>query len=150
MFSSRVVIRRGTKSEAEKPFWISYADLMTALMVLFLVAMSVTLLAVTKTVSDAERQKAERDKDIAELLHRVEVAASNHQGIKVDIDRNVIDFGDKAHFDKNSYGLKPDQERLLRQFVPEVLAIARDQLGQKWLKLLSRVFRVRRATICTT
>lgn len=133
MLGSRVVLKRGSKSEAEKPFWISYADLMTALMVLFLVTMSVTLLAVTNQVSEAERLKAERDKDISELLRRVEVAAGK-QGIKVDRERNVIDFGDKAHFDKNSSGLKPEQARLLRAFVPEVLVIARDQLGQKWLK----------------
>ncbi|PRZ55819.1 outer membrane protein OmpA-like peptidoglycan-associated protein [Paraburkholderia fungorum] len=133
MLSSRIVLKRGGKGEAEKPFWISYADLMTALMVLFLVTMSVTLLAVTKQVSEAERQKAERDREIAELLHRVQVAAKN-AGISVDMDRNVIDFGDKAHFDKNSSGLKPEQQRLLRTFVPQVLAIARDPLGQKWLK----------------
>ncbi|SEB98698.1 Outer membrane protein OmpA [Burkholderia sp. WP9] len=133
MLSSRIVLKRGGKGEAEKPFWISYADLMTALMVLFLVTMSVTLLAVTKQVSEAERQKAERDREIAELLHRVQVAAKN-AGISVDMDRNVIDFGDKAHFEKNSSGLKPEQQKLLRSFVPQVLAIARDPLGQKWLK----------------
>jgi outer membrane protein OmpA-like peptidoglycan-associated protein len=133
MLSSRIALKRGGKGEAEKPFWISYADLMTALMVLFLVTMSVTLLAVTKQVSEAERQKAERDREIAELLHRVQLAAKS-AGISVDIDRNVIDFGDKAHFDKNSSGLKPEQQKLLRSFVPQVLAIARDPLGQKWLK----------------
>lgn len=134
MLGARIVVKRGAKSEAEKPFWISYADLMTALMILFLVTMSVTLLAVTKRVDEAERSKAERDKEIAELLHRVQVAAKKYPGIKVDAARNVIDFGDKAHFDKNSSGLKPDQQRLLRAFVPEVLRIARDPLGQRWLK----------------
>ncbi|TCG04901.1 flagellar motor protein MotB [Paraburkholderia steynii] len=133
MLSSRIVLKRGGKGEAEKPFWISYADLMTALMVLFLVTMSVTLLAVTKQVSEAERLKAERDREITELLHRIKDGAEN-AGITVDINRNVIDFGDKAHFDKNSSGLKPEQQRLLRAFVPQVLAIARDPLGQKWLK----------------
>jgi outer membrane protein OmpA-like peptidoglycan-associated protein len=134
MLATRIAVKRGSKSEAEKPFWISYADLMTALMVLFLVTMTVTLLAVTKQVSEAERLKAQRDKDISELLRKVEVAASKYPGIKVDRERNVIDFGDKAHFEKNSSGLKPEQARLLRAFVPEVLAIARDPLGQKWLK----------------
>ena len=31
------------KDEAEKPFWISYSDLMTACMTLFLVVMAVTI-----------------------------------------------------------------------------------------------------------
>jgi hypothetical protein len=45
MFSPKFFIRRGGRDEAEKPFWISFADLMTALMVLFLVVMGVALLA---------------------------------------------------------------------------------------------------------
>ena len=134
MLGTRIVVKRGGKAEAEKPFWISYADLMTALMILFLVTMAVSLVAVTNNQNKVELAKAERDKDISELLRRIKEAASNYPGIKVDESRNVIDFGDKARFDKNSSGLKPDQQRLLRAFVPQVLAIARDPLGRKWLK----------------
>jgi outer membrane protein OmpA-like peptidoglycan-associated protein len=129
-----IVMKPRSKGEAEKPFWISYADLMTALMVLFLVVMSVALLAVTKTVSKIEQEKAQRQEDIAKLLDQVEQAADRYPGVKVDRDRDVIDFGDKAHFGLASYTLNPDQERLLRAFVPEVLAIARNDLGRKWLK----------------
>jgi flagellar motor protein MotB len=39
--------RKANKEEAEKPFWISFSDLMTALMVLFLVAMVVALISVS-------------------------------------------------------------------------------------------------------
>ncbi len=141
MLGARIVIKRGSKGEAEKPFWISYADLMTALMVLFLVVMSVALLAVTKTVSEVtktvseiERQKAERERDITKLLEEVAKAADRYPGVKVDKERNIIDFGDKARFDKAKSLLNVDQARLLRAFAPEVLAIARDELGQKWLK----------------
>ena len=42
--------KRG-REDGEKPFWISFSDLMSALMVLFLVAMSVALLAVTTKLS---------------------------------------------------------------------------------------------------
>ena len=134
MLETPIIIKRGAKSEAEKPFWISYADLMTALMVLFLVVMSVALLAVTKTVSEIERQRTQREQDIAKLLDEVQAAADRYPGVKVDKDRNVIDFGDKAHFELGKFSLNADQARLLRAFVPEVLAIARDDLGQKWLK----------------
>src|SRR4029077_2235651 len=54
MFSPRISLRRKNKDEAEKPFWISFSDLMTALMVLFLVAMVVALVAVTQGVSPIE------------------------------------------------------------------------------------------------
>ena len=188
MMGRPLIVKRGSKGEAEKPFWISYADLMTALMVLFLVAMSVAMLAVTNTVKEIEqqndklqetakdterknaelkraaeeiklkndelqrttvalralqktpaeleieRQKAERETEIAKLLDEVANASSRHLGVKIDKEQRTIDFGDKARFDKRSFNLNPDQARLIRSFVPEVLAIARDDLGRKWLK----------------
>jgi outer membrane protein OmpA-like peptidoglycan-associated protein len=134
MLGTRIVIKRGGRADAEKPFWISYADLMTALMILFLVAMSGTWLAVTKTVSETEHRRSERDREITQLLKRVDAAARKFPGVKVDPARNVIDFGDRANFEKNSNSLRPDQARLLRAFVPQVLAIARDPLGRRWFK----------------
>lgn len=44
MIGRRVVLKRGSRDDGEKPFWISFADLMTALMVLFLVALSAALM----------------------------------------------------------------------------------------------------------
>lgn len=50
MLGYKVPASRRKRDEGEKPFWISYADLMTAMMVLFLVVMSVyLLLAITGT-----------------------------------------------------------------------------------------------------
>jgi len=102
-------------------------------MMLFLVTMSVTLLAVTKTVSESERKKSEREQDIERLLDKVATAAEHH-GVTVDRSRNVIDFGERARFESASYKLKPEQGRLLRAFVPEVLAVAKDDLGRRWMK----------------
>ena len=48
MLGSRKTPLKRHRDEAEKPFWISFSDLMTALMVLFLVAMAVALLSVTE------------------------------------------------------------------------------------------------------
>src|SRR5271155_4625802 len=131
-----------------------------ALMVLFLVAMSVAMLAVTNSVKqieqkndelqrtadalrvlqktpaelEIERLKAERDRDIDKLLDEVARAAGRYEGINVERGQNIIDFGDRAHFDKGKHTLTSEQARLLRAFVPEVLAVARDELGRKWLK----------------
>ncbi|QQS53930.1 MAG: OmpA family protein [Candidatus Competibacteraceae bacterium] len=134
MLGARIVLKKGRRDEAEKPFWISFADLMTALMVLFLVVMSVALLSVTKTVSEIERLKAQRERDINALLEKVKQATDRYPGVMVDKNRNVIDFGDRARFDTASHQLNPEQARLLRAFVPEVLAIAQDDLGRRWLK----------------
>ena len=134
MLGSRAGFKKRAKDEAEKPFWISFADLMTALMVLFLVVMSVALLSVTKTVSEIERIKAQRERDIDTLLEKVKQAADRYPGVTVDKNRNVIDFGDRARFDTASHQLNPEQAKLLRAFVPEVLTIAQDDLGKRWLK----------------
>jgi outer membrane protein OmpA-like peptidoglycan-associated protein len=134
MFGSRYVVGRKTREEAEKPFWISYADLMSSLTVLFLLVMSVALLAVTKNVTEAERATADREKQIDLVVDRLIHAAEKYPGITIDKARNVIDFGDRARFDTGSSRLSKEQAEYLRTFVPEVLAIARDDVGRKWLK----------------
>jgi outer membrane protein OmpA-like peptidoglycan-associated protein len=134
MFGSRYVVARKPRDEAEKPFWISYADLMSALTVLFLLVMSVGLLAVTKNVTEAERRTAEREQQIDAVASRISAAAAKYPGITFDKTRNAIDFGDRARFETGSSRLSKEQADYLRTFVPEVLAIARDEPGKRWLK----------------
>ena len=134
MLGTRVLLKKNGRDEAEKPFWISYADLMTALMVLFLLVMSVALLAVTKTVNEAEVRKAARERDITDLLAQVKRATNEFPGVTVDMDRGVIDFHERAQFETGSSRLTSEQAKLLRSFVPKVLAIARNDLGKQWLK----------------
>lgn len=136
MFSMRVGARARARDEPEKPFWISYADLMTALMVLFLVVMSVALLAVTKTVTEREREEVEHQQDIEKLLDRFEAVAKQNQfqGITIDRNRKVVDFGTRAQFPFARSTLTIEQEKLLRAFVPAILQQANDELGQRVLK----------------
>ncbi|MCX4177366.1 MULTISPECIES: OmpA/MotB family protein [Paraburkholderia] len=134
MFGSQIVVKRGSRDEAEKPFWISFADLMTALMVLFLVVMGVALLAVTKNVTEKEKREEQHRKDIELILDRFQTAAKRYNGIKIDRDRHVIDFGDRARFAFGKSNLAPEQEAVLRQFVPEILTLANDNLGKRVLK----------------
>jgi len=134
MVGTKVILKRGGRDEAEKPFWISFADLMTALMVLFLVVMGVALLAVTKNVTEREKKEEQHRRDIELILDRFEQAAKRYQGIKVDRARSVIDFGDRARFALGKFNLTPDQEAVLRQFVPEILLLANDDLGKRVLK----------------
>lgn len=133
---TRVVIHRGAKEEAEKPFWISFSDLMSALMVLFLVVMSVALLAVTKKVSDEEIARLDRERDIRSFLVELKKTSveKGYVGINVDVDHRVIDFGTQALFGVQSHSLTTQQAVLLRSFVPEILAQARTEPGEKWLK----------------
>lgn len=71
MFSLPLPLGQRSRSEGEKPFWISYSDLMTALMVLFLVVMSVSLLTITQELLEQNRilqeQKAQLEAQQREL-----------------------------------------------------------------------------------
>ena len=107
---------------------------MTALMVLFLVVMAVALLAVTRTVSEREKREAEYKADIDNCMALAVEAAQRHEGVRVDLRRNVIDFGDRARFAFNSSLLSSEQEGVLRQFVPELLTMADNPTCKRVLK----------------
>ena len=64
MFILQTPRARRTREEAEKPFWISFSDLMTALMVLFLVAMAVALMVVTQGLRSIEDKRNDREESI--------------------------------------------------------------------------------------
>ena len=119
----------------ENPFWISYADLMTALMVLFLVALTVALFAITQTVNEEAQQKETRSDEIADFMQQLRALSERHTGISVR--GTAIDFGERARFRSNSHRLEPEQVRLLRDFVPQVLELARQPLGARWLKRIT-------------
>jgi outer membrane protein OmpA-like peptidoglycan-associated protein len=134
MLGKIIPVRRRNADEGEKPFWISFADLMSALMVMFLLVMSVALLAITKNVSESERRQAERELEIEKLWSQIEQASQQYPGMTVDRNRNVIDFGDRARFDTGSSKLSPEQAQYLNAFVGEMLKLAHEDLAQKWLK----------------
>jgi flagellar motor protein MotB len=134
MFAAQTIANRKSKEEAEKPFWISFADLMTALMILFLVVMCVALLAVTRTISEAEKAANQREKDIDLLLTMLSENVQKCGHATVLRERRVIDFGTQATFPSGSHQLSASQVHNLRECVPEILAIAGNDLGKKWIK----------------
>lgn len=137
MLSKLVILGNKNKEEGEKPFWISYADLMSALMVLFLLVMSVALLAITNDITETERKEVERAHEIDQILAKIEQATHQYPGISIDKNRSVIDFGDRARFDTGSSQLSNEQARYLSTFASEVLSIVREELGRKWVKRIA-------------
>jgi outer membrane protein OmpA-like peptidoglycan-associated protein len=164
MIGQRIILKRGSRDDAEKPFWISFADLMTALMVLFLVSLSVALVRAQEETTKAkqvqeelahakaelerktaelERREKERDTrreqraaEVTAFLDEVEKIVSRHQGVVLDRERHVINFGTRAQFASGSHELRLEQANALRLLVPELLRSIRVEIdgGKNWLK----------------
>lgn len=120
--------------DSEKSFWISFADLMTALMVLFLLVMTVAMLALTNATREEQTQKSKRAEDVTRVMNEIAKAAKGFDGMTVDQGRHLIDFGDRARFDTGSHALGPDAVRRLREFLPKLLAAVDTEAGQKWVR----------------
>ncbi len=127
--------RRASKDEGEKPFWISFSDLMTALMVLFLVAMAVALMAVTQKQIQIDQTIELREETIKACLSDVIDVTKRPEFDGVTVHENSINFGTVVEFAHNKHTFeKPDHEHFIRKFVPEVLKVARSPKCQEWLK----------------
>ena len=132
MIGLKLPSRKRARDEAEKPFWISFADLMTALMVLFLVSVTVALFAVTQKPDEIAKQQAQRERDIQTLLNQIAEVAKEYPGIVVR--GQSIDLGVLANFETGKSALTAEQSTKLRTFIPKLLSVVRGPLGQKWLK----------------
>jgi outer membrane protein OmpA-like peptidoglycan-associated protein len=126
--------RKPPRDQAEKPFWISFSDLMTALMVLFLVAMAVALMAVTQGLQRIEAEKLAREESIKSCMADLDALASQREFKGVAIRDHTIEFGALAEFEKQDHDLPPGKREFLRRFVPRMLAITRGDHCSAWLK----------------
>lgn len=131
---NRLVIKRGGKPEGESPFWISFSDLMSALMMLFLVVMAVTLVAVTRSITAEEQRKIQRESDIKELMSRIKERSRVFRDILVDETTYRINLRDKAHFDSGRSNIRPEDARFLREYVPVLLDAQNSEIGRKWIR----------------
>lgn len=118
--------------ESGNPFWISYADLMTALVMLFLVIMSISMVAIaTRPLVE----KKEREVAIQEILDTLEQRAKqNNLDLKINRATRTIHFGDTAVFDFDSFQLSKIAQEKLQAFVPLLLDIQSQKKGNQWLK----------------
>jgi outer membrane protein OmpA-like peptidoglycan-associated protein len=131
---TRIVLKRGNRHEGESPFWISFSDLMSALMVLFLLVMAVTLISVTKDVTSAEQRKIQREKDIKELMSTIREESREFPEVKVNESTYRIDLGDIVRFDSGRSDIQATGARFLRRYVPLLLKAQDSDLGKKWIR----------------
>jgi len=135
MLGNRYSKKPSSKDEGEKPFWISFADLMTALMTLFLVVMAVSLMVVTKKINEATQAENQRSSEIMDICTSIQNdAALKNKIIAVDCKDNRINFGEAGRFGHNDYRLNAAGVEALNTLVPIVLNAANSENGKKWFK----------------
>ncbi|CAN7564417.1 OmpA family protein [Variovorax sp. LjRoot178] len=130
----QIVLKRGGKQEGESPFWISFSDLMSALTVLFLVVMVVTLVTVTKDVVPAEQAKNQRESDIKELMAQVRETSRLFPEVNVNESTYRIDLGKAVLFDSGRADIRRADATFLRRYVPVLLKAQSTDIGKKWIR----------------
>jgi outer membrane protein OmpA-like peptidoglycan-associated protein len=133
VFGGRIQ-RRSQKIEGESPFWISFSDLMTALMVLFMVVMAVTLISVTRDVTTVEQRRIQREEDIKALMATIRERSRQFPAVKVNESTYRIDLGDVVRFDSGRSDIAPVAGRFLRSYVPTLLSVQASPLGREWIR----------------
>ncbi len=131
---TRYTIKRPSKDEGERPFWISFSDLMTALMSLFLVVMSVTLLSVTKKIDQEEQRKIQRETDISNLMATIQESSKLWKNVIVDENTYRINLPEEVNFERASSDISPEGKRFLRSYVPVLLKAYDSDLGKRWIR----------------
>lgn len=130
---ARLVLKRGGKLEGESPFWISFSDLMSALMVLFLVVMAVTLVAVTDSLDKATKTQIERNNAIKKIMTMIAEDPSS-SGVLVDRQNYRIDLGKHVRFESNSFVINASASQFLRHYVPVLLRAKETEEGKRWMR----------------
>lgn len=125
--------KRTGKREGESPFWISFSDLMSALMVLFLVVMAVTLVAVTQRIDAATRDSIQRSMAISKVMAMI-ADDPRSDGVGVDQQNFRIDLGREVHFDSGSYAISAPAARFLRSYIPVLLRAKDSPEGRRWMR----------------
>lgn len=134
MIGSRKAPAAKRSDDAENPFWISFSDLMTALMVLFLVAMAVALMNVTQGLRKMNESRTTREQAISSCLADIEQLTQQAPFTGVKLRGQTLELGTLAEFKKDGNELPPQRMAFLRSFVPQMLRVAQTPSCQPWLK----------------
>lgn len=138
MFITRTITRRQARDEAEKPFWISFSDLMTACMTVFMIVMAVIVVSMKDEINRITQTTALARERQADIEHFATILRNNSVAYPVRVslikDTVRIDLGAGVNFVSGSADISEAGSKFLRTYLPKVLESARTDLGRKWLK----------------
>lgn len=157
---------RGNKSEDDEiSYWLSYSDMMAALLLVFVLIISFTMLQSKKLYEQKEEELASQQQIVAEqqmlvaeqqavmemqqeqldklIGIRSEVVESlrdefedTNLKVSVDAKTGAITFDAEVLFDYGAYELKPEGEAFLKEFLPRYFHIL---LGSEYKEYIGEV-----------
>lgn len=111
------------KESAEKPFWISYSDLMLASMTLFLVVMAVQIVSLEKQYGTKDAKI--RSELIQQCYKEISVEAKkSYPEVEIEYDFGdsiAVDLGAVVNFAKRDYRISAEGTRFLRNYIPSII-----------------------------
>lgn len=114
---------------------------MTALMVLFLVAMAVALIAATQKLEEKKQEdvteelrRLEYEQTIKSCVDDIREITKSPEFEGVTVGDRTINFGTRSQFQRLSSALSAEQQDTLRRFVPRILDVARTPRCERWFK----------------
>lgn len=110
---------RRQRPEPESPFWISYADLMTALAIMLILMVCAFLLKVQQEKEGLDEQIKIKREIIAQLLDRL----GSRYPVAIDPRTGAVTIEDQILFGFDQSELTPKGKAFLQGFVPEYAAI---------------------------
>lgn len=114
------------RSEPESPFWISYADLMTALTILLILLVCAFLLKVQQDNAKLLEQKETIDEQVRikrEIIAQLLTRLGKRFPVAIDAKTGAVTIEDQILFGFDQSALTPQGETFLRAFVPEYASI---------------------------
>ncbi len=131
--------KKSYKDEGEKPFWISYADLMTACMTLFLVVMAVTIVMLKKKYETQDAALQAREATISACAADLQKIANDKFPGQARIEYSKgdairIDLGSIVKFDDGKYAIDKDASAFLRLYIPTVLQTVKNNQCKKYFR----------------
>ncbi len=138
MFNQRP-IKKSQKDEGERPFWISYSDLMTACMTLFLVVMAVTIVMLKKRYENQFAAEAAREATISSCAKDLQSIANQRFPGQARIeysrgDAIRIDLGSIVKFNDGKHAISPEASKFLREYIPTVLHTVKNNQCKQYFR----------------
>lgn len=140
MFSRRAPNRSNENDHVDSPFWVSLSDMMISTMMIFLIMAVVTVVVFQRhmnIIGDDGQKSNERQIEIERFANNVKAKSkeiSPTPKISTIKDTVRIDLGESVNFMSGSSKISDEGKKFLNQYIPKLLEVARDELGEKWLK----------------